>query len=55
MQKPAVSAMSDVPGTRSRFDDFSFTHIIQAPHVHFSVRILCLHYLGQLLGKLTES
>ena len=36
--KPALSALSDVPGARSRFDDFQATHIIQAPSVHYTVR-----------------
>ncbi len=37
-RKPAISSLSDVPGARSRFDDFSATHIMQTPHGHFSVR-----------------
>lgn len=39
-QKSPVSPLSEVPGARSRFDDFSAGHIIQSPYVHFSVRII---------------
>ncbi|KAK3169088.1 hypothetical protein OEA41_005536 [Lepraria neglecta] len=50
-QKPAISSLSDIPGAQSLFDDFSGTHIIQAPHVHFSVRIFCLLCLGPIARK----
>ncbi len=50
-QKPAISSSYDVPGARSHFDDFSATHIIEAPHVHFSVRIFCLLHMGQIARK----
>ena len=35
---------SKVPGARSRFDDFSATHIIASPYVYFSVPIIYLFF-----------
>ncbi|KAM0136979.1 hypothetical protein ACHAP3_004317 [Botrytis cinerea] len=35
--KPPRSTKEDVPGARSRYDDFSATHIKVTPYVHFSV------------------
>ncbi|KAF7893533.1 uncharacterized protein EAF02_001071 [Botrytis sinoallii] len=34
--KPPRSTKEDVPGARSRYDDFSATHIKVTPYVHFS-------------------
>ena len=36
-KKPPLSSNTDVPGARSRFDDFSAVHIAQAPFIHFNV------------------
>lgn len=49
-QKPPISSKSDVPGARSRFDDFVATHIIVANQVHLTVCTLSLHS-GTLAGK----
>jgi tyrosinase len=46
MNKPPIYPKSEVPGARSHFDDFSATHISQAPFVHFDVSVFSLlfHY-----------
>lgn len=38
MKKPSQSSPSDIPGAKSRWDDFLGTHIIRADDVHFTVR-----------------
>ncbi|CAG9945977.1 unnamed protein product [Clonostachys rosea f. rosea IK726] len=35
MKKPPQSSENDIPGARSRYDDFLGTHIINADNVHF--------------------
>ena len=50
-KKPPISSTSDVPGARSHYDDFVATHIMQAPKVHFSVRIFSLTRLGPITRK----
>ncbi|EEP76188.1 predicted protein [Uncinocarpus reesii 1704] len=35
-KKAPLSSKQDVPGARSRYDDFSAVHIEQTPYVHFS-------------------
>jgi tyrosinase len=50
-QKPAISSTSDVPGARSHYDDFSATHIVQTPNIHFDVRIFSLPHLAPIAGK----
>jgi uncharacterized protein (DUF2062 family) len=37
MKKPPQSSENDIPGARSRYDDFLGTHIINADNVHFVV------------------
>ncbi|TGO34971.1 hypothetical protein BHYA_0175g00240 [Botrytis hyacinthi] len=50
--KPPRSTKEDVPGARSRYDDFSATHIKVTPYVHFSGLFLHFHrYLVYLYEK----
>lgn len=53
-KKPPIYPKSEVPGGRSRFDDFSVTHINQAPYVHFDVSISKTLPQG-LVGVFTKS
>lgn len=43
-RKPAKSSKTDVPGARSRFDDWVAVHIKLTNNVHFSVRLTLVHY-----------
>lgn len=45
-RKPPKSSKTDVPGARSRFDDWVALHIKEASNVHFSVRLILLIYLS---------
>lgn len=38
-RKPAKSSKRDVPGARSRFDDWTAVHIKLTNNVHFDVRL----------------
>ncbi|KAK2882370.1 hypothetical protein FQN49_000425 [Arthroderma sp. PD_2] len=42
-KKAPLISKEDVPGARSRFDDFSATHILQTPFIHFSGIFLHFH------------
>ncbi|PQE29394.1 hypothetical protein CJF32_00003136 [Rutstroemia sp. NJR-2017a WRK4] len=49
---PPRSSKQDVPGARSRFDDFSSQHIILTPYVHFSGLFFHFHrYLLYIYEK----
>ena len=37
MKKPALTDKKDLPGAKSRYDDFLGTHIVRADDVHFVV------------------
>ncbi|KAI3318443.1 Di-copper centre-containing protein [Xylariaceae sp. AK1471] len=41
--KPPLLSKTDVPGVRSRFDDFAATHIQRTPYVHFDGLFLPFH------------
>ena len=38
MKKPTLTDKKDLPGAKSRYDDFLGTHIVRADDVHFVVR-----------------
>src|SRR6478735_3459489 len=49
MKKPPQSSTVDIPGARSRWDDFLGTHIINADDVHFTVRPHIIRFTFHLL------
>lgn len=52
MKKPPQTSSEDVPGVRSRYEDFLGTHIVNADSVHFVASIDSLFDAVQLLTVL---
>lgn len=46
MEKEPETSLDDLPGVRSRYEDFLGTHIVHADDVHFVVRVLSIFTLS---------